>query len=47
MYTKDEKMEMILVYRECKKKMVRKLHLFTDGDFQIGSIHVCWKSFCS
>jgi hypothetical protein len=21
------------------KKMVRKLHLFTDGDFQLGDIH--------
>jgi hypothetical protein len=38
MYTKDEKTDMILMYGECKK-MVRKLHLFTDGDFQLGDIH--------
>jgi hypothetical protein len=38
---------MNLIYGQCKKKMVRKLYLFTDGDFQIGNIHVCCKNVCT
>jgi hypothetical protein len=29
----------VLTQKNTNKKMVRKLHLFTDGDFQIGNIH--------